>query len=286
MKLLVKLIVLLSFITLLSAEDIHFPKLTGRVVDNASLLSNKQKEILTKLLQEHEEKTTNQVVVVTLPTLQGYEIEEYGYQLGRYWGIGQKGKDNGILLIVAPNERKVRIEVGYGLEGVLTDKIAHDIIQEKILPFFRQKKYADGIESGTYNIVKVLSGEYQLSEETTRSKNKKSLKSSDDYFVVGFIIIFFISLIVEYFLSGEKKSTRFYVAVGIATVASVIAFIIFWHIVIAAIAWIFTFFQIIAGGLRTSGGWGSSSSFGGGSSFSGFSGGGGSFGGGGASGSW
>lgn len=286
MKLFTRFVLLLSFITTFVIAEPTFPELTGRVVDNASLLSSSQEQALTKLLQEHEEKTTNQVVVVTLPSLQGYTIEEYGYQLGRHWGIGQKGKDNGVLLIVAPNERKVRIEVGYGLEGVLTDKIAHDIIQDKILPFFKQKNYSKGIEFGTYQILYALKGEYQISKKSSQSKSEKAFQNFDDYFITGFIILFFVSMIVEYFMSGQEKSTRFYVAVGIATFASVIAFIIFWHIIIAAIAWIFTFIQIISGSSRSSGGWGSSGGYGGGSSFGGFSGGGGSFGGGGASGSW
>jgi uncharacterized protein len=96
------------------------------------------------------------VVVVTVPSLQGLTIEQFGYQLGRHWGIGQKGKDNGVLLIVAPNERKVRIEVGYGLEGTLTDALASGIIQNAILPEFRTGRFENGILQGTDAILTVL----------------------------------------------------------------------------------------------------------------------------------
>ncbi len=95
----------------------QFPELTGRVVDNAGLLDPTEEQALADKLATEEQQSSNQVVVVTVPDLQGYPIEEYGYQLGREWGIGQEGKDNGVLLIVAPNERRLRIEVGYGLEG-------------------------------------------------------------------------------------------------------------------------------------------------------------------------
>jgi len=101
-----------------------FPTLTGRVVDDANLLSPEDEQTLTQELKDLEDKSSDQLVVVTLPSLQGYEIEDYGYQLGRHWGIGTKELDNGVLLIVAPNERKVRIEVGYGLEPILTDALS------------------------------------------------------------------------------------------------------------------------------------------------------------------
>jgi uncharacterized protein len=100
-----------------------FPPLTGRVVDAANVLSAQAKGELTQKLAALETKTARQLVVVTLPSLQGYEIEDYGYQLGRAWGIGQKSSNNGALFIVVPPERRVRIEVGYGLEPILTDAL-------------------------------------------------------------------------------------------------------------------------------------------------------------------
>ncbi len=147
----------------------QFPALTGRVVDNAGLLSAPERQRLTRLLEEHEAQTTNQVVIVTLESLQGYVIEAFGYQLGRHWGIGQKGKDNGVLLIVASTERKVRIEVGYGLEGTLTDALSRDIIDTRILPAFRSNNYERGIARGTTGILAVLGGTYQPAKPARRS---------------------------------------------------------------------------------------------------------------------
>ena len=138
-----------------------FPNLTGRVVDEAGLLDAESRQYLISILEKHEKETSNQVVVVTLKNLQGYSIEDYGVRLGRKWAIGQQGKDNGVLLIVAPNERKVRIEVGYGLEGVLTDAYAHTIIQQDVLPSFKKGKFQQGILNGTASILKVIKGTYK-----------------------------------------------------------------------------------------------------------------------------
>ncbi len=129
-----------------------FPPLTGRVVDNAKLLSASDVQTLTTELAELEGKSSDQLVVVTLPSLDGYDIADYGYQLGRAWKIGQAGKNNGVLLIVAPNERKVRIEVGRGLEPILTDFMSRLIIENTILPEFRRKDFAAGIKLGVRDI--------------------------------------------------------------------------------------------------------------------------------------
>ncbi len=142
--------------TVLAAPQ--FPELTGRVVDDAHILSSQTIASLTQKLEEYERGTSNQVVVVTIPSLQGTEIEEYGYQLGRKWEIGQKGKNNGALLIVAPNERKVRIEVGYGLEPLLTDAISSTIVQGIILPWFKKGEMEKGIVNGTDAMLSVLGG--------------------------------------------------------------------------------------------------------------------------------
>jgi len=120
-----------------AAQPLSFPALTGRVVDEAGLMDAATRTALTEQLAGLEQKTTDQLVVVTLKSLQGTSIEDYGYQLGRHWQIGQKDKNNGVLLIVAANERKVRIEVGYGLEGTLTDAVTKLIIESSILPRFK-----------------------------------------------------------------------------------------------------------------------------------------------------
>jgi uncharacterized protein len=177
------------------AATIVFPPLTGRVVDLAGKLTPLAEQSLTQQLAAHEQATTNQIVVVTLPTLQGYTIEEFGYQLGRHWGIGQQDKNNGVLLLVAPTERVVRIEVGYGLEGVLTDALASDIIHNNILPRFRRGDFEGGIEQGTASILAAIRGEYI-----------EQGPSQDDiitYFGTIFLFLFFILLIYSGYRQGD-----------------------------------------------------------------------------------
>ncbi|MBL1143208.1 MAG: TPM domain-containing protein [Proteobacteria bacterium] len=162
-----------------------FPKLTGRVVDNAKMLGSSTEKRLTDQLAAHENATTNQVVVVTLLNLGGYDIDTYGYQLGRKWGIGQKNKNNGVLLIVAKKERKVRIEVGYGLEGTLTDAISANIINSVIVPYFKKAQFEKGIEQGVSSIINALGGKYKM-------KTHKRSKSDNDPLGIIFMIIFLL----------------------------------------------------------------------------------------------
>src|SRR5579872_3802909 len=135
----------------------QFPALTGRVVDGANILSGATKADLDGKLAALEAKTSRQLVVVTLASLNGYDISDYGYQLGRAWGIGQAKLNNGVLLIVAPNEHKVRIEVGYGLEPILTDALSEIIIQNAILPSFRKGDFNGGVEQGADALIEQLS---------------------------------------------------------------------------------------------------------------------------------
>lgn len=142
----------------------NFPALTGRVVDDAHILSEPTRTALTQKLEALEQKTSRQLVVVTLPSLQGYEISDYGYQLGRHWGIGQKTLNNGALFIIAPNEKRVRIEVGYGLEPILTDAFSSVIIQGQVLPRFRQGDFNGGVMAGADALVAQLSLERSEAE--------------------------------------------------------------------------------------------------------------------------
>ncbi|MDB6060084.1 MAG: methanol dehydrogenase [Verrucomicrobiaceae bacterium] len=153
------LLLLLCSVSVFAAPQ--FPALSGRVVDAANILSPAMQQQLAAQLDAFERASSIQLVVVTLPDLQGYEIEEFGYQLGREWGIGQKGKNNGAMLIVAQAERKVRIEVGYGLEGALTDALSANIINTVIVPQFKRGQFEDGIAQGTAAIMAALKGEYQ-----------------------------------------------------------------------------------------------------------------------------
>ncbi|MGH6890125.1 MAG: TPM domain-containing protein [Rhizomicrobium sp.] len=150
-----------------------FPPLTGRVVDDAHILSAQTQDQLTQLLAQEDKQTGNQIVVATLPSLEGTTIEQYGYQLGRAWGIGQKGKNNGAILIVVPSTHQVRIEVGYGLEGQITDAQSRVIIDEFMLPAFRRGDYDSGVTAGTQAIIKVLGGVKLPSENENASDGNR-----------------------------------------------------------------------------------------------------------------
>ena len=151
------LLLLVAPVTSVWAAAPKFPPLTGRVVDNANILSPTVEAELTGKLAALEAGTSRQLVVVTVPDLQGYEIEDYGYQLGRAWGIGSKEDDSGALFIVAPKERKVRIEVGYGLEPVLTDALSSLILQTTVIPKFKAGDMSGGVVAGTDAIIDQLS---------------------------------------------------------------------------------------------------------------------------------
>ena len=140
----------------LAALALDFPALTGRVVDQADILSPAVRTDVAAQSKELEEKSGIQLVVATVPSLQGSDIETFANQLFRAWELGQAQKNNGILLLVAPNERKVRIEVGYGLEGTLTDALASTIISGAIVPHFKRGDFSGGVEGGVHGIVAVL----------------------------------------------------------------------------------------------------------------------------------
>lgn len=182
--------------------DPEFPELSGRVVDNANLLSAGERASITSDLAALEAQSTDQLVVVTLPSLQGYEIEEFGYKLGRFWGIGQKDKDNGALLIVAPNERKVRIEVGRGLEPLLTDALTRLIIENGILPRFRSGDFPGGIEAGVSDIIAVLTGD---AEEL---KNRARTPLSDEYDLETIFAMMFWAFIIILIIWTHFQSIR------------------------------------------------------------------------------
>jgi len=244
------------------AAEPQFPQLTGRVVDNANLLSDADKARITSDLEALEAKSSDQLVVVTLPSLQGFEIEEFGYKLGRHWGIGQKDKDNGALLIVAPKERKVRIEVGRRLEPLLTDAVTRIIIENGILPRFRSRDFAGGIKAGVSDIIAVLTGDAEEMKLQARARGPGPNEVKENIFAIIFIIIWCI-----------------------------VFFTIAWHI-IRSIRHGATSTSTSTSTSKKDGSsgwdWGSGGSSGGGwsSGGGGFSGGGGGFGGGGSSGGW
>jgi len=175
-----------------AAWALTFPELTGRVVDDAGILDPGWKSALERKLAEFETKTTGQLVVVTLKSLQGTSIEDYGYQLGRHWGIGQKEKNTGALLIVAPNERKVRIEVGYGFEGTLTDAVSRLIIENSILPRFQVNDFAGGITRGVDDIIQAVSVDSEEWKSRARQRPDDEPDLADVLTFLFFMVIFII----------------------------------------------------------------------------------------------
>lgn len=143
---------------IISPEDIVFPKLKGRVVDDANILSSSTEKELSRLSQTVE---PFQFVIATVSSLQGFEIEEYGYRLGRHWQIGSKEKNDGLILLLAPNEKQVRIEVGYGLEGVMTDAVS-SLITQKISSDLEQELYDNALLTGAREIVSLLQTEKEI----------------------------------------------------------------------------------------------------------------------------
>jgi uncharacterized protein len=168
----------------------RFPTLTGRIVDEAQLLSSADKAALERELAALEQKSTDQLVIYTARSLQGYEIEDLGYQLGRAWAIGQKDKNNGVILIVAPKERKVRIEVGRGLEPQFTDALSKLIIENAILPAFRRGDFAAGIKAGVHDIRDVLLGDAEAVKE--RAKRSAPRPWGGGGFALAFLIAFML----------------------------------------------------------------------------------------------
>ena len=224
-----------------------FPELSGPVVDQAGIIPADVQQSLTSKLQAYDQQSGNQLVVVTVKTLDGYPIEYWGYQLGRNWGIGQKDKNTGALLIVDVAEHKLRIEVGYGLEGTLTDALSDDIVRNTIAPKFRQNDYGGGISDGVDAILQVLGGQVQEVQHQRHKDNSSTL----------FLVLFLAFVLFRVLMAGLRPG-RFSSGSG------------WW--------WLW----ILSSGFRGGGGGFSGGGGGGG----GFSGGGGSFGGGGASGGW
>jgi uncharacterized protein len=252
-------LLLVAFV--LAAYALTFPQLTGRVVDEAGILDEDTRAAIERKLAAFEAKTTGQLVVVTLKSLQGTSIEDYGYQLGRHWGIGQKEKNSGALLIVVPAERKVRIEVGYGFEGQLTDAVSKLIIANSIVPRFRAGDFVGGINRGVDDIIQVLTVDPEEWKQRAKQRPDSQPGTMDIVVVILFLFVAFMILrsVMRDRRGPGSRARRGSVFVPVPA------------------PW--------GSGWDSSGSSWSGSS-GGGFGGGGFSGGGGSFGGGGASGSW
>ncbi|HSI39374.1 MAG TPA: TPM domain-containing protein [Xanthobacteraceae bacterium] len=256
---------LLLALLLPAAAELSFPPLSGRVVDAAGILDAATTASLDSKLAAHEAKNGDQLVVATVPSLQGTSVEDYANQLFRHWQLGQAKINNGVLLLVAPNDRKVRIEVGYGLEGVLTDAVAATIISTVLVPAFRAGDFPGGAAKGADAILEILNLDPE--EAARRASAAGAVEGPilglmrDQWLVVFFLVVmavFWIVVFVRIFLRPPGKRL----------VRTPDGRMIIWPA------------GISRGNPRSS--WSSSSR----SSSGGFSGGGGSSGGGGASGSW
>ncbi len=261
-----------AFCLLLAAPALaqNFPPLSGRVVDQAELLSDAQEAELTVKLEALERASSRQLVVATVPDLQGFDERDYGYQLGRRWGIGQSEANNGLILLVAPNERRVAIEVGYGLEPIVTDALSHQIIQQQILPRFRAGDYPGGITAGVDALSQQLQAPPEEAERraleaaATQQQSRGGGQGVGSFFPLAFWLIILFFVVIPLLRSGFRGRKYRGRRRGFGGP------IVIW----GPGGW--------GGGSSSS--WGGSSWGGGGSG--GFSGGGGSFGGGGASGGW
>jgi len=276
----------LAFVSVTTLAAPSFPALTGRVVDEAGVLSPQVEAEISAQLAVHEKSTSNQVVVVTLKSLQGYDIADYANRLFRHWALGQKDRNNGVLLIVAPTERKMRIEVGYGLEGTLTDAESHSIIERVLKPPFRKGNYEQGIRAGTGAILAAINGEYQAAPPIT--------SSGDEGGIIGPLVtgLFIFQWILGHLTHHASTGTRAVIAAVSAVGSGLLVWFFIGILSIALVIAVVVFgVMLMAGGRMGRGGsgygnWSSGGGWGSGSGGGGFSGGGGSSGGGGASGSW
>ena len=265
------MVVLLGLVLALLAGPVYaaptFPPLTGRVTDAAGVLPADVVQSLTAKLQALETTTGTQLVVATVPSLQDYPIDDYGYQLGRAWGIGQKGKNNGVILLIAPNDRKVRVEIGFGLEERLTDGLSALVISREILPRFKAGDLPGGVEAGADALIAQLQlppGEARANVVAAETAPRERRRSGGGGFggIVWLLIVgaFVASALFRGGGGGGGRGRR----------SSGIGSAILWGVASS----------MLSGGRGGGGGdWG-------GGGGGGFSGGGGSFGGGGASGSW
>lgn len=293
MKILRTLLALLLLAVPLAAGAQTFPKLSGRVVDAANLLSPEQEAQLRQLSEQVEQASSRQFVVATIPSLEDYPIEDYGYRLARAWKIGQAEANNGILLLVAPNERRVRIEVGYGLEPIMTDALSSTIINGQILPRFKAGDMPGGILAGAQAIAEQMKLPLEAAEARAKAqtdqaaahRTNRSQRSSSGgggglvWGLIFFGIILF-AVIIPMLSNGLGRrgrqgpwGTRRYRRGDDGSALPII---------------LWTIASELSRGSGGGSGWGGGGGggWGGGGGGGGFSGGGGSFGGGGASGEW
>jgi len=305
------LILAFAFFAGLLPSSVHaqeIPYLTGHINDYAGILSASTVSALERELRTEEDSTTNQIAVLTVNSLEGGSLEDYSMRVAETWKLGQKGRDNGVLLLIAKDDRKVRIEVGYGLEGVLTDALCSVIIRREILPQFKSGNYDGGVQAGVESIVGAIRGTY------TAEQSSKFGRGLDPMGSLLFLLIFLgvagIFTLVVLFSKGMQNLFLFFFLIPFWYVGPMAVFgslggaigVGFYLLATVVSRIWFTFFpggramldrmgsklasRQSSGWTHTGGWYGGGGGFSSGGGFGGFSGGGGSFGGGGSSGSW
>ena len=266
-------IFLLLFFTTIRAQ-VEIPELSHRVTDLTATLSSQQTTALENRLAAFETKKGSQIAVLIVPTTQPEDIAQFSIRVAEAWKIGRKNIDDGVILIVAKEDRKLRLEVGYGLEGAIPDAIAKRVIAETITPFFKKGDYAGGIEAGVTQLMQLIEG-----ESLPESDNEPSAQMNEG----AFMFILLGGLIAGFILSVMMGRVMGGMLAGLGTGALVA---LFFGLSFAVVLIGLMVFFIVGVRHRGGGGWSSGGGFGGGSGGSWGGGGGGSFGGGGASGSW
>lgn len=281
------LALLLTFwVVVAGAQELQpVPALTARVTDLTATLSAEQKASLDAKLAAFEAGKGAQIAVLLVPTTQPEAIEQYAIRVAEQWKLGRQGIDDGALLLIAKDDRKLRIEVGYGLEGALNDATAKRIIAETITPQFRERRYYEGIAAGVERLIAVVGGEPLPPPKADGRRSGDSGKSAGNG--VDFESLLVIGLVLATVVAGIVRAIfgRFLGAAIVGGIAGFIVMVVVSSLFAAIVAGLIVFVVALVSGGR---GWGGFGGFGGGSGggFGGFSGGGGGFGGGGASGDW
>jgi uncharacterized protein len=267
------------------AQDQPVPPLSGRVVDETATLTPDQKRALESKLQAFEQRKGTQIALLITGTTSPEPIESYSMRVAEAWKIGRKGVDDGVLIIVAKSDRAMRLEVGYGLEGALTDATANRLIDEVFVPYFREGHYYEGLNAGIDRLIKVIDGE-----------PLPAPKGAPDRHDTGSMESYFVPFIVAALALGgllRRVLGRLPAALVLGAGIGILAWFIIASMLLALLAGLVAFLMTLFGGMmpgRVGGGFGGGGfgggGFGGGFGGGGFSGGGGGFGGGGASGRW
>jgi uncharacterized protein len=275
---------LLGFAPLAAAQELPVPPLAQRVTDQAGLLDAAQRARLEDRLAAFEARKGSQIAVLIVPSTQPETIEQFGIRVAEQWKLGRKGVDDGAILLVARDDRALRIEVGYGLEGALPDVVCKRIIEDVIVPRFKLGDFAGGIDAGVDAMIKVIDGE-PLPEPKTWTTPKVGWEAFQHLLVIGFVLIFVGGGVLRAMFG------RFPAAALIGGATGLLAWALVSSVAAAVIAALVAFVFTLAGGMPGlgggRGGWGGGlPGGGGGSGGGGWGGGGGGFGGGGASGRW